>query len=418
MNWIFFIARRFFATRRKEKGHVASILSVAGILVGVMTLNVVLGIMNGFQNNSIQNILELSSYHIQLENPDAGMESYLRDHPDVASVTTFQEIQALISGRYQDPEPCIIRGVPENIIELDKGLAAQLALEDGRFDISSPGKVVIGSILASSLGARVGQNIDLITIGEFSSTKPQTVSFEVAGIFKSGYHSIDASWVFTSFRQNASIFPGTNVLGIKMNDRYQEKAVISDFYALYPDSKLISWREFNRSIFGALQMEKNLMMLVISLIFVVVGFNIFQNLNRSVIERADDIGVLRGLGAPGFGIQAVFISEGIMIGFLGAVLGTMAGLFLNGNINETFEFVEIVSNTVIGALNSVFDMGLAPVSIFSPRYFYIDEIPSIVYFSEVFTIFLFALFSAVVAAFVASRRVAYIKPNEVLRYEL
>jgi len=166
------------------------------------------------------------------------------------------------------------------------------------------------------------------------------------------------------------------------------------------------------------------MMLLVGLIFVVVGVNIYQSLRRSVVERTEEIGVLKALGAGPRPLQTVFVVEGLWIGLSGALIGTMLGLLITANINEVFRLVEIVINGVLGAANWI-AMTLQPESavvtgqftIFSPAYFYLEEVPCRVYLGEAIGVFLFAVASAAVAAHFASRRVSAITPAEVLRFE-
>jgi lipoprotein-releasing system permease protein len=180
----------------------------------------------------------------------------------------------------------------------------------------------------------------------------------------------------------------------------------------------VSWRAFNRSIFGALRLEKTLMMLLVGLIFVVVGGNIYQSLRRSVVERTEEIAVLKALGAPPASIRTVFTLEGLLIGVLGGVIGVTLGLLVSENVNGVFALAEWTVNAVTGALQLLGGaIGEGRFTIFSPAYFYITEVPTRAVLWETVGIFLFAMVSATAAAYFASFRVARIKPAEVLRNE-
>jgi lipoprotein-releasing system permease protein len=179
-----------------------------------------------------------------------------------------------------------------------------------------------------------------------------------------------------------------------------------------------SWRQYNRAIFGALRMEKTFLIVLIGLIFIVVGANIHQSLKRSVRERLEEIAVLKTLGARPREVQLVFVLEGIITGFVGATVGTLAGLALAVNIEGLFAAIEAVVNTGIGLSVALFGGGgAANVEIFSSQYFYLTEVPSEVIFLEVLGIYLFGWLSAAVAAYVASRSVVGVRPAQVLREE-
>jgi lipoprotein-releasing system permease protein len=187
---------------------------------------------------------------------------------------------------------------------------------------------------------------------------------------------------------------------------------------------LRSWRDYNRAFFGALRTEKLLMFILVGLIFIVVGLNIFQAQRRAVLERREEIGLLRALGGSGRAVRLIFVWDGFIIGFTGAALGMALGLLIAGNINAFFSVLEGGVNFFIMLLNmaaAVFDQGGSirgeDFAVFSPAVFYIKEIPSRIIPHEAVLIFLFGLLSALLAAWFASGKVSRTNPAEVLRYE-
>lgn len=182
--------------------------------------------------------------------------------------------------------------------------------------------------------------------------------------------------------------------------------------------ELETWREYNRAFFGALRMEKLAMMVLIGLIFIVVAVNIKHSLERSVLEKREEIGALRALGGSVRSVRMVFVFEGLFIGFTGAVIGSVTGLIITENINRVFTLAERGVNLlirIVERLVSPFVGGYGgEFSIFSPAYFYIQEVPTRVPFGELLFIFLFAVGSAVCAAHYASKRVAELSPVEIL----
>lgn len=426
-RWMFFVSGRYFRTRRREKGHAASVLSVTGIAAGVTTLIVVLAVMNGFQLNTIDSILEIDSYDLRVtvpntHAPDPSVLETLRTTPGVRVAFPFAEIRTLAQGYFPGVNPIVLRAVPPDALSLDRGLGARIHMVAGGFDLGPPGSIVIGVELAHTLGVRVGDSISILN---YLGGGVGSGGFVVTGIFRSGYYDYDLRWGFISLRDAAHAYrTGMDVIyGVKLDNR--NRASVSQARVERElrgsSAKVESWRTYNRAIFGALHVEKTAMMLLIGLIFLVVGANIYQSLRRAVFERTEDVGVLKALGARPREVQRVFVFDGFIIGFLGATIGTMLGLFLATNIDGVFSAVEAVVNFALAvggpALQSLTGMQPGDFSIFSPVYFYLSGIPSHVYLAEVFWIYVVAFLSAMIAAALASRRVVAVKPAVVLRYE-
>jgi lipoprotein-releasing system permease protein len=427
-RWILFVARRHFRTKRKEKGHTAGILSVLGIAAGVMTLITVLGVMNGFQSGTINDILELNSYHLQVESPDAvPTAEAISNLSPVRLAVPYTEIYGLALGYFQDPRGVMLRALPAQALVSDEAIGSILEVVAGSLTMDDEAGVVLGDELARRLGLRVGDTVSVASFGGDNANlaRPGSVSLTITGLFKSGYLEFDGGWGFVSLDTARDVFGSgePETIGVKLVDRFADRQAAAAIEAIEGVSSVVSWRAYNRAIFGALRLEKTIMMLLIGLIFVVVGVNIYQSLRRSVVERTEEIGVLKALGSGPLPIQLVFVVEGLWIGIAGAVIGTMIGLLISTNVNQVFALVEVVVNGAIGALDWLAarmrpgNPTTGRFSIFSPAYFYLDEVPSIVYLGEAIGVFLFATLSATIAAFFASRRVSAITPAQVLRFE-
>jgi len=389
-------------------------LSVVGIAAGVMTLLTVLGVMNGFQYSTIEAILELNSYHVRLSGDleDPSLWARVRKLPNVRSVFPFSDRETLIQGSFSDPLICTLRFLPEDILQVDPSLRRMLTLVEGSFDLTDPKGILLGAELSKYLGVRVGDTVKLLwSGGEVPTLSSQMEPFTVKGIWKSEYYEYDAGWGFVGFPSTRSTIPVT--MGIKLVNRFEDESVRRALTKTVPPTvQVTSWREYNRAIFGALRMEKTIMMILIALIFLVVGGNIYRSQQRHISERIEEIAVLRAMGASRTAIQSVFILEGAFIGLLGAGMGSTLGFFLSGRINEVFRVTERVVNTLFSVVN----LSLR-ISLFSPANFYISEVRAIVPLEEAFLIALFAVCSTTLAAFLASYRVSSIYPVEVLRYE-
>ena len=431
-RWIAYVASRYVRSGNSP----SLIFSLLGIATGVLALIVIISVMNGFQLGFIDSILEISSYHLRLEgfqNHETGIElgEALRSLPGVRSVLVFEELDVLLRSRQSNINGALIRGVGEDALILDPGLAEKLEMEDGSFDLSDPFTIVLGAELARHLLVRPGDHLNLLSIsggiGEDASRL-----FTVTGVFRSGFYEYDLSWAFINIETAAGLSPSAvTTLGIKLKNRWHDqKAMVEirkflaalNINALPGMNSLSSWREYNRSFFGALRTEKLMMFILVGLIFIVVGLNIFQAQRRIVLERREEIGLLRALGASDKAVRLVFVLDGIVIGLTGAGLGLVAGLLIAFNIPAFFTFIEGAVNLFISLMNAAFaffggEAGAQEFTVFSPQIFYLKEIPSRVVPQEVALIFMFGFLSAILAAWFASDKVSGTRPAEVLRYE-
>jgi lipoprotein-releasing system permease protein len=216
------------------------------------------------------------------------------------------------------------------------------------------------------------------------------------------------------------------MLGVKLKNRWQDAhavGLIGNLNAVKNagDMKTTSWRDYNKAFFSALRSEKLLMFLLVGLIFIVVGLNIFQAQRRSVLERREEIGLLRALGADEWAVRLVFVWDGFVIGIAGAGAGIALGLFLATHIGGFFTVLEHIVNTFVTLVNLIYRIfgrsQLEEFAIFSPAVFYIKEIPARIIPHEAALIFLFGFLSALLSSWFASRRAARTRPAEVLRYE-
>ncbi|KGE70739.1 ABC transporter permease [Spirochaeta lutea] len=420
-SWVLFIARRFLRTRRREGSISTSLLSIIGIAVGVMALIVVLGVMNGFQVGTIQDILELSSFHVQIRRAGGraqvlpeSVQAALDEDPLVRHWFPFTDIQALVQGNFSDLQGMQIRGIDPRDFWQDEVLQDMITLRPGFPDFSRPGTIVLGNELARFLGVKTGDSISVVSISaaDLDLRNPQEVTLEVAGTLESGYYQYDRNIALVSLQTMRDYLGWDSALsvGIKLRDRYQDRVFINRSEGLVSllakpggtpeQTQILSWRQMNRAIFGALRVEKGIMFLLVSLIFLVVGVNIFQGLRRIIHERSLDIGMFKAMGARPRQIRRIFVLEGAAIGVLGSSAGTALGLLLGYHIN-----------TIVSGISALFGGGI------SPQMFFVTRIPVHIIPQEVVWVALFGLWSAVFAGLAASRSVLQINPLEALGRE-
>jgi len=430
-NWIWFVASRYIF---KGRGN-SPVLAVLGIAVGVLALIVIIAVMNGFQLGFIESILEISSYHLRLENVPQDKIEELRENivsvPGVKTAVPFREFQALARGRRANQQAVLVRGLPQNTLDYDLFMKNKLDFEDGFFDIDSHDSVLLGAELAKRLAVDIGDSVTMFSISGILSAEEDSgglEDFTVAGVFRTGFYEYDCSWAFVNIENDAFFTDESpRKIGVKLDNRFHDRHSLEQVKKKVltlpgcEEIKFSSWRDYNRSFFGALRTEKLFMFILVGLIFIVVGLNIFQSQRRSVLQRLEEIGLLRAVGGSEKAVRFVFVCDGAIIGFTGAGAGLLLGLVIASNIQGFFSLIETIANFFIGLINIIagfFGAGQAEgFAVFSPAIFYIKEIPSRILPQEVLLIFMFGFLSALTAAWFASRKAAKIQPAEVLRYE-
>lgn len=405
-----------------------AMLAAAGIAVGVTALIIVLGVMGGLQKGYIDSILDISSFHLRVEVPSDfpsdSLES-IRALPGTVSVVAFKETHVLALGPSGQALTLYLRAFQDGAERFDPSLAKALGITEGG-KLPQKGSIVLGKEAAASLGVDIGMPIDFFGIrqSEDEGVVPVRSSMPVGNIFNSGYYEFDSTMGFVPMESPAGLTDAfssvSTILGIKLDDRYDDYRMAKEIQALLPEGAgtVQSWRDYNRSFFGALRTEKSVMMILISLIFVVVGINIFHAMRRTIAAKMSDIAVLKACGAADIDIRRIFILDGLSIGVIGAAAGSALGLLLSANINVILD----AAAGLIRFLASIF-RGLGLVSsgsdyrFFSPAYYYIEKIPVSISTGELLFIAATAIASTGLAALAAARRVSEAKPSEVFRNE-
>ncbi|MBQ7159495.1 MAG: ABC transporter permease [Treponema sp.] len=420
--WVLFVSRRFSRVDRKGRSAVTSFLASLGICFGVMTLITVISVMNGFQLSFIDAIMEISSYHVRVDNVEpAAFEAFCQDEPSITAATTFYEAQSLLVGENERQSAALIRGVSENQLALDEGFRNQLHMVRGHFDLSGENSIVIGSGLASQLGIFVGTKVNLFALsgGNDVDLVSSDRIFTVKGVFHTGYADLNAAYAFISLKNAEKYFGESAVMhyGLKLQNSADDALTVSRIREHFPQANVESWKDYNRSFFGALRVEKNMLMLLVFLIFIVVGINIFNGMRRMVYERREEISVLSAFGGKASLIQAIFVTQGFLVGVIGAIPGLAIGLLLSVRMTQVFSLM----SKIVYYVQYFGYMIISPESALylreNPMYMVYANIPPRIIPSEVLVITIFGIFSSLLASWVASRGVLKMTVAEVLRDE-
>jgi lipoprotein-releasing system permease protein len=410
LGWRYTRAGR--GTRRNGFISFISGVSMLGISLGVAALIIVLSVMNGFQKEVRDRMLGVLS-HIEVFAPGGealpDVERTLRearDHPDVLGAAPFIAAQGLLA-RGEDMKGVLIRGIDPALEPQVTALAADLAesalarLQPGGFG------VVLGAALARQLGLVQGDVVTLIApSGQLTpaGVVPRLRQMTVVGLFDSGHYEYDAALAFVHQDDAARIFrlEGPTGVRLKIRDLHQAREVaIALSTRLSGDLLIRDWTRQNRTWFAAVQLEKRMMFIILTLIVAVAAFNLVSTLVMTVTDKRADIAILRTLGASPLSIMAVFVVQGAMVGVIGTGLGLLLGLGVALHID-----------TLVPALEQWLGASFLPQDIYL-----ISRMPSDPQQADIVPIALISLGLAFVATLYPSWRASRVNPAEALRHE-
>ena len=426
MKWIFFVSRRFAKVDRSGRSAVTGFLASLSICFGVMTLIVTVSVMNGFQMGFIDSIMEISSAHIRVTAPqDFNQQAFeqqcFRPELGVVAVEPMYEAQSLLASSTGRQAASLIRAVSPDIIYTDAGFNREVKMISGEFDLSRPGYIVLGSQLARQLGLRVGSTVNMLALSGGSDVDliSDNRVFVVSGIFSCGYAEINNSYSFISLDAGQQFFgkDATKLFALKLADSEKDMQVIYQLEKALPGLQTESWRSYNRSFFGALKVEKNLLMMLVFMIFVVVGVNIFNGMRRMVFERRSEIAILSALGGRKREVQLIFILRGLLTGLGGAIPGLLLGMLLCIQMDVIFDLIAKLSYWIQYLFTMATNPAMAMFVRENTMYQVYASIPARMFPAEITFITIFGVFSALAASWVASRKVLAMTLSEVLHDE-
>ena len=361
MSYEHFIGLRYLKAKRKQTFvSLITIISIAGVMVGVTALIVVLAVMNGFKEDLREKILGVTS-HVVISRFDGSISNYRKVEAEVEAVAEvtaaapFIYAQVMISSR-RAVSGAVLRGIePETaakVISLPKNLRDGSLEELGAEDQSGGGGgapgVILGNELARNLGVVRGEPVTVISpSGRLTplGQVPRSQTLRVVGIFESGMYEYDSTLASVSlWTAQRFLGIGDRVTGIEVQveDIYEaDRVAESACGALggYP-YWCRDWMRMNKNLFSALKLEKIVMFIILTLIILVAAFNIIGTLIMVVIEKTRDIAILKSMGATRRSIMKIFMIEGLVIGLVGTLLGLLGG-YLLCKLLATYQFIEL-----------------------------------------------------------------------------
>ena len=429
LKWINTVSSRFARVDRKGRSAVTSFLATLGICFGVMTLIAVMSVMNGFQMNFIDAIMEVSSYHIRAtEVPEEKSEQFLtlcRQNKNVLSITPFYEAQTLMTDETGRENAAIIRAIEPDVYTNDAGFNKEITMVEGSFDLEEDDSIVLGYTLARQLRVGVGETVNLLVLsgGSDVSLLSGDRNFIVKGLFKTGYSDINSAYSVINIKAGEKYFgkSAEKIYGIKLKNSQEDARVIANLEKAFENesltAKLQSWRDYNKSFFGALRIEKNMLLLLVAIIFVVVGINIYNGMRRLVFERRSEIAILSAIGAENKDIKTIFIMRGFTTGAIGAFAGVILGLLISVNTEFLFNAAARVMFWLQYLVTAIFNRQNLMYVQENSSYAVYANIPARIFFREVVMIALFGIISPLLASWAASKNILKMTVAEVLHNE-
>ncbi len=407
------VAWRYLRARRKE-AYISVIagFSFIGIMLGVATLIIVMAVMNGFRTELISRILGLNG-HVIVQPIDTPLNDYaalakkFAAVPGVTMALPLVEGETLASGRGGVGSGALIRGIRAEDLEKLKTVSGNIKSGDMVGFAAGTG-VLIGSRMAQQLGLAAGDQITLIAPdGDVTpfGVNPRVKSYTVSGIFEIGMSEYDSSIVFMPLEEAQLYFnsPGIvqsiEIFVTKPDDVDTIKPLIEA--AAGRQVYLTDWRARNETFFSALQVERNVMFMILTMIVLVAALNIISGLIMLVKDKGSDIAILRTMGATSGSIMRIFFMTGAAIGIVGTFGGVALGVLVCINIESIRKFFSWVSGTVL----------------FDPQLYFLSKLPAEMNLSETVTVVVMALGLSFLATIFPAWRASRLDPVQALRYE-
>ncbi|MFP4112775.1 MAG: ABC transporter permease [Spirochaetales bacterium] len=418
---------------------------IIGVGLSLIPLVVVLQVADGMIAGITERFIEAGSYHVQaIAREELGARDLSRSADAVSGLSgvtlVTRERRGLgLAAVGTERTAVTIRAVEPDLWASDPALNELLEFREGEWRLDPDG-ILLGEYVARELGARVGDEVRILTARSLSGGRvlPRTRSFTVRGILSSGYADLDRLWVFLPYEQGARMLPEQTselLLGVKIDDPLAisnplfrppsrdaasraARLVDAIRIELGPRFRVATWFESERAKYMSFKTTKDLLVFIMVLIVIVAAVNISSTLVMLVLEKQEEIAVIKSYGASPGGVVRAFVVAGFVLGAMGAFVGIAVGLLFAVNINEILAAVEWTINAGVWTVDAIAGLfspvDLAPIELLSGEY-YLQEIPITIRYPDLLLVTCLTLLLATVAAWFPARRAGRIRPLEVLR---
>ena len=406
------LSLRYLRARRKE-GFISVIagFSFLGIMLGVATLIIVMAVMNGFRKELLDKILGLNG-HLLIQPLEKPLTDWEEVADRIAAVKGIKLAAPIVEGQALASSPfnaggVLVRGI--RLMDLEKLPSIINNIKQGSLGGFDDGQgVAIGRRLADQLSLHAGDNVTLVAPrGAVTAvgTTPRIKPYKIAAVFEIGMSEYDSAMVFMPLKEAQAYFNRAgDVTAIEVYtenpdkiDRYRKDVTEAAKRPIF----MIDWRQRNATFFNALQVERNVMFMILTLIVLVAALNIVSGLIMLVKDKGQDIAILRTMGATQGSIMRVFLITGAAIGVVGTIVGFLLGVVICWNVESIRQFISWLTST----------------ELFSPELYFLSKLPADLDMAETTAVVVMALTLSLLATLYPSWRAARLDPVEALRYE-
>ncbi|MDX1485947.1 MAG: lipoprotein-releasing ABC transporter permease subunit [Alphaproteobacteria bacterium] len=406
------VAFRYLRGRRRE-GFISVItgFSLAGISLGVATLIIVMAVMNGFRQELLTRILGVGG-HIMVYGTPRPLDDYQDVVGRLRAVDGIRDAMPLVTGQAmatfeRRAAGVMVQGIRPPDLARRTIISGNIKAGDIK-DFKGRGTVLVGTRFARRFGLQVGDRLTLVApSGNVTAfgTMPRSKAYRIIGLFEVGMYDFDANFVYMPFAAAEVFFRSkgrASVIDVTIDDpdavRAGKAAILR---ALGPETRMRDWQEVNSSFFTAIQVERNVMFVILTLIILVAALNVISGLIMMVKDKGRDIAILRSMGATRGAVMRVFLMAGASVGVVGTVIGACLGIVFAANIETIRGWIQ----------------GLTGTELFSAEIYFLSQLPAEIDPAEVTAVVVMSLALSFLATLYPSWRAARLDPVEALRYE-
>lgn len=409
----FFLAKRYVFTKKKEEGFVSitAWFSFIGIVLGVAVLIVVMSVMNGFRQEIVSRLIGVNG-HVLAQSSANNIQNYqdkvleIKNLKEVDFAVPLLQTQVLVSSN-SSSNGGFIKGLKPSDLEKISTISSsisQSALSAFRQDKG----VIIGRVMARNLNLRVGSSVTIIHPKGYSTIAgfvPKIANYDVIGVFDTKMHEYDGSLVLMPFNLAKDLLniktDAVSNIEIFLHNAEESTKTKPEIANILQSNQVYTWQELNGAYIGALDVERNVMFLILSLLIVIAAFNIISGMVMLVNTKQKDIAILRAYGFLRQDIIKVFWIVSSFIGFVGTFIGTLVGMLFALNIQKIREFLE----------------GLLGGNLFPEEIYFLSQLPVSVNNTQVAFIILFSLVLTVLASLYPCYKASKVEPSKALKQE-